>query len=109
MNNFTTAKLNIVTILFYLGFIMQDLSSDPTRCGTTELPHTMKDLRKMKHRLLDGCTLILKHHLETVKVVNGPYEHKRYTDNGLVISVKLAGEPSGDLAKWIDKEKYVYS
>ena len=87
---------------------MQNPAQEPEWYGSTSLPHTTKSLRKMKNNLLDGATLLLRHHLETVKVVTGPYEHKRCSDKGLVISVKLQGDQPGNLAKWIDKEKYVY-
>ena len=87
---------------------MQNPLQEKEWFGSASLPHNVKNLRKLKHQLLDGATLVLRHHMETVKVVTGPYDHKRCSDNGLVISVQLAGDQTGNLAKWIDKEKFVY-
>ena len=68
----------------------------------------MDDLRKLKKKLLAGSLVRLREQLEVVKAKQGPHEHKRCSEHGLVISVVSTDCEPNNLTRWIDAKKYVY-
>ena len=87
---------------------MQSSPPDGKWFGSTENPRTQKELRKLKHALVDGAVVILREQLEKTQVKQGPREHKRVYDEGLVISVAPYESESNNLAKWIENKKYAF-
>ena len=61
-----------------------------------------------KKGLLAGSSAMLRGQLETVRVKQGPHEHKRCSDRGLVISVVSTDCEPSNTTRWIDTGKYVY-
>ena len=76
--------------------------------GSDAKPHSADDIKSLKSALVDGQHVDIREGETIIKVRQGPESHKRTAPFGVLLSVVSVHGENSQLAKKIDRGKWIY-
>ena len=95
-------------ILPIISAYMAPLVMGDTWHGSPNLPHTTENIKTMKTCLTEGYRAALRRNDTAIWLKQGPDSHRRAAPFGVVLSGASVDNERNELAKRIDREKFIY-